>query len=100
MAFYFEVRADSTASFAGEWSLIKHYIYPEFVLYRSKGYELISDMLKDAKAFIEREKVALIPIFLKDGFLLEDSDERFCDVMDDSLPCGCPSIEVCERGGV
>ena len=99
MAFYFEVRADCFANFSGDWSLIQHYHYGRYDLYRSIRYETISDMQKDVRAFMDREKPSAIPILLENGSLLPDSDLILDVLMDDDLPCGCPSIEACERGG-
>ena len=99
MAFYFEVRDSKLSNFSGDWAAIETYRYPLYDLYRSKRYETVSAMLKDVKAFMKREKTCAIPIFLENGYLLSKSDLLFSLLMHDSLPCGCPSIEVCERGG-
>ncbi len=95
MAFYFEVRDDSLANFSGDWNVIMH--YPAYDFYRSTRYETVSDMLRDVKTFIKREKTGIIPLFFKNGFLLPNTDVLYSDLMDDDLPCGCPSIEECER---
>ena len=99
MAFYFEVREPKLSSFSGDWAATGHYMYGGYDFYRSRRYETISDMLKDVKVFMEREKPSAIPILLENGYLLSDMDVIFDVLMDDDLPCGCPSLEACERGG-
>ena len=97
MAFYFEVRHPKFPDFSYNWAATGHYMYGGYHFYRSKCYDTISEMLKDVRIFMDQEKGRSIPILFEDGHLIPNMDLLIDVLMDDALPCGCPSIEACER---
>ena len=87
MAFYFEVRDDSP-DLDHDWE-VKRKLHPYYYFYRSKRYATDMDMLLAYKMLVNKEKITSIPLFFKNGLLLEDTDDLFCELIDEMTDCCC-----------